>query len=259
MKGVFLIFILFALRCLPAMAQCESRAIYHHKDLILPSGDTLNKVDGQGRYQGVHVYAENDSFLLSDTIAYIRGYYNHGSPVGKWLVHCKNGDFATGAYAPLLVCSFAYEFEQGIDGKTGIWNFYRKDSSLLKTLRFEIVRLTGGLKQKIYYKNEKGDFVLIKYLYYKVHLSDAIHVIRKVKNYSNEGMMLYKESKTFWEEKTKEYDASGHLKHIWKCEKFLGRRTNRFIFKTYSGNGRLTDRSVTKCPPEDNESGLRQF
>ncbi|MCR5889600.1 hypothetical protein LRS06_17840 [Hymenobacter sp. J193] len=128
--------LLFFVISLSATAQlCEidySNVHYHNSYAINEKGDTLNKLNSNGLYEGIHVYTTRKENLFNDTTDYVIGEYKNGQPIGIWKAHCKDGSYSLGEYrggaGEVIVDSNGTEEykQQGITGRTGIWRFYNK-------------------------------------------------------------------------------------------------------------------------------------
>src|SRR5690606_10655352 len=105
--------------------------------------------------------------LYNDTISYTIGRFSNGLPVGDWTVHCQNGGTSTGQFETggAEVTSDGKggwtEKKQGIYAKIGVWKYYDRNNSLIKTLKYERSFNNKGWTNKTYILDKNGNFVLV--------------------------------------------------------------------------------------------------
>ena len=103
---------------------------YHNSKFVNAQGDTLNKLDNSGLYEGLHLYTDNADNLYTDTNSFVIGNFHHGQPVGDWKDHCKDSSFSIGQFS----CGGGESSSdgkggwvtkhQGIYVKIGVWKYY---------------------------------------------------------------------------------------------------------------------------------------
>jgi hypothetical protein len=248
-----IILLLLATNC---YGQCEREypsGFYHYTGFILPTGDTICNLDPSGLYHGLHIYSDNEKYLINNTTSYLQGYFQHGLPVREWIDHCKDGTFSVGQFNPGggEVSSDEkggwIEKKQGIYNKIGVWRFYSKDSQLQKTIRFDRTLQHRGWTDKIYFKDSSGDFVLTKYFFNSRHSLKSPFKKRVTKEFINNGTLTSMDFESFWKDISILYYENGQIKEREKCRKFLGIKINRSIAKTYSEDGKLINKTRGKC------------
>jgi hypothetical protein len=84
MKSQLIIILIFL--CVKSYGQCDQEypsGFCHGPLFVNAQGDTLNKLDSLGFYEGLHLYTYNAYVISSDSNTYIIGKYHHGQPVGE--------------------------------------------------------------------------------------------------------------------------------------------------------------------------------
>ena len=233
-----------------AFGQCT--AMYHFKNVVTEQGDTVNREDSSGYYQGLHIYSDNEDYIINDSTAYTMGYYKNGKPIGKWTNHCRDGTYSIGPYKPGVQIKSDgkggwTEKKQGIYQKVGEWSYFSADSSIVKIETYERLHNRQGWTNKTYLTLENGDKVLIEYDFNSRHNLKSPFKKQVYKKYRKDGTILKKSVESFFKDIFIEYYPNGQQKRIFKCKKFLGIKINRSITKTYSEDGKLVDKTKDKC------------
>ena len=233
-----------------AFGQCT--AMYHFKNVVTEKGDTVNREDSLGYYQGLHIYADNEEYKLNNTTTYTMGYYENGKPIGLWTNHCKDGTYSIGQYeAGIQVTSDGQggwtEKNQGIYQKVGEWKYYTEDSSLIKIETYDRFHNRKGWTNKTYLTLENGIKALIEYDFNSRHNLESPFKKQVNKLYRKDGTIIKKSFENFFVDISIEYHPNGQAKRIFKCRKFLGIKINKSITKTFSEDGKLIDKTKGKC------------
>lgn len=227
--------------------------MYHNHAFVSFKGDTMNKLNKAGFYEGLHLYTNNENNLFNDSTTYTIGQFSNGLPIGDWTVHCSNGSYSTGQFETggAEVSSNSdgttTQKKQGIYAKIGIWKYYDKDSILIKTLRYDRSFDNKGWTNKTYIQDKLGDFVLIDNDFNDKHsLSSSLKKqVRQI--YNTGGKLVLFEYKNFWKDISIQYYTNGQIKQKWKCQKIFGLKTNRSVIKKYSETGKLLEKNKGKC------------
>lgn len=220
---------------------------------VTSDGDTLNKKDSLGYWQGLHVQMWPwECNKLRDTCSYIIGVYENGQPVGNWMDYKKDGTFSIGHYNTGIEVSpdgrVGYtEKRQGIYTKIGVWRFFDKDSNLLKTERYDRSHNRKGWTNITYFKDSAGNFILREYEFMnKKDLNSPFKVIIHNYYFSN-GMPSALNKVGFWRTGYTTFYPSGDVVQKHKCVKILGFNTNKSVTKTYDKDGKTLKIDKGKC------------
>lgn len=251
MKGICLT--LLALFAYHSYGQfgCEFPPVYYHNSIFTNAkGDTLNGLDSAGLFHGIHLFSDNPHNLYSDTNTYRIGKFENGIPVGDWMDHCGDGSFSMGQFS---VRSGTRSDGQGgwitenlgINAKIGIWKYFDPDGNLANIVKYENNAFKNGWENKTYQADSFGNFVLIKYEYWKRYHTTLEK--RKIETYSITGTLLSSTISSFWSDKSKDYYENGKIQEKKKCVKILGINLNRYINKEYSMDGKLINTLKSKC------------
>jgi hypothetical protein len=139
--------------CKVSIAQCTDENIYGSyifEGFIDENGDTLNRSDSNGYYQGVHVFFEYEKITNTKWGAYTKGKYINGKPVGDWKEHHLNGSYSIGKFKSGISCrTINGKFdckEQGIYKKIGWWKCYNVFGKLVGEVYFDSTNSIDQLK-----------------------------------------------------------------------------------------------------------------
>ncbi|ABG59737.1 hypothetical protein CHU_2483 [Cytophaga hutchinsonii ATCC 33406] len=228
----------------------------HSSIFVTHQGDTLNKLDNLGFYQGLHLYTYS-----SDSNTFIIGNYRHGQPVGEWKYHCSDSSYSFGQFKSGIQSTSDgnggwVTKKQGIYSKDGVWKYFDKDSQLIKTQRFEHFDYKNGWAKKIFIVDTNGTFILVnfesKYKYYsKFRKETTIH-------YTEDGIILSAEYNSFWRDVTLEYYNNSQVSKKTKRRKFLGKALNKTIEKEYNYKGQLENKIKTTWHNRKSDSVWKQ-
>lgn len=220
---------------------------------LTSTGDTLNRKDSLGYWQGLHVSMHPwECNKLFDTCDFVMGYYEHGQPIGKWIDYKGDGTFSLGQYnSGIEVTSDGKggwtEKHQGIYAKIGVWEFFDKDSNLLKTERYDRSFSHKVWTDKTFLKDSTGNFVLTKYEFLNQRDLNSPFKVMITNNYYDNGMPAAFSKKNFWKHITTTFYPSGEIQHTFKCRKVLGFKINRSISKSYATDGKVIKKEIGKC------------
>ena len=221
------------------------------------TGDTINKKDSLGYWQGRHVEMRSwGCNKLNDTCSYQIGYFKNGQPIGNWTDHKKDKSFSIGHYnSGIEVTSDGKggwtEKHQGIYAKIGVWQYFDKDSNLLKTERYDRSFSHNCWTDKYYLQDTTGNFILTKYEFKNgqdLHSRFNKHL---TKYFTDKGIPISYDIQSFWKDLSYEYNQKGQIKKIIKHRKFLGKKLKTTIKEEYNDKGQVICKTKTKCkhPP----------
>ena len=207
---------------------------YHNTPIVNPQGDTLNKLDSLGYYEGLHVYTDNAQNIYTDSTTYVLGYYQHGQAVGEWTYHCKDGSHSVGQFQCVVECSSDgkegwIEKKQGIYKQKGVWNYFDTEQHLILTERYDHFYYKNKWVDKRYSADSNGTFILVRYE--SAYRYSTILRKQVTKTYTNAGVLVSADHRNFWKDISYEYFENGNVreKTIWK--KFFGKEINTTIKK----------------------------
>ena len=204
--------------------QCS--AGYYKIDFITEKGDTINKVDSLGFYQGLHIYSDNYKYVNNDTTAYIMGYYKDGQPIGLWTNHCKDNSYSIGNYNSGIEVKYdnkgvGTQKRQGIFDKINEWKYYNADSTLIKTETYINTHDNEGWTRETYLTTESGKKVLIEYNFNSKHNLDSKDEKEINLKYSKDGKLIFKKINNYYKDIEVEYYSNGKIKSKFKLRKVL--------------------------------------
>nr|WP_294858178.1 hypothetical protein [uncultured Fluviicola sp.] len=242
---LFIILSLFVLR--NSFGQCDRdypKVFYHNSNIVTDTGDTINKWDSSGLYEGLHLYTNEPGNLYNDTLSYTIGNFHHGKPVGDWKDHCADGTYAVGVYAHSKETSSDGKGgwitkPQGISNRIGIWKCYDSKGVLLETLLYERMSNDGGWTDKKFLMDSTGKFILIKYNFNSNNRLDSRFKRQKMEEYSEKEILLQSNKKGLWKNLYCEYSKTGILLKKTKEKKFFGKSRNIKIVTEYDFKGRF--------------------
>ena len=259
-KNLTVIFLFLSIQVFaqPCGGQYPS-GLYHNLKFVSINGDTLNKQDSMGFYEGLHLYSNDENNLFNDTITYTIGHYRHGLPIGEWKSHCKDGSFSIGQYA----CGGGeispdgkggtIERHQGIYKKTGIWKYFDRNNQLTKVEMYKDTFDRKGWTNKTYLKDSEGNFILVSYDFNDRHDLESIFKKRIEKKYSAKGIPISYFYEGFWGNISYVFYSDGKIKYNFKQKKFLGMLTRISIKKEFDEKGKLKCKTRNKCKPTQYE------
>ena len=229
-----------------------SSGLYHNPEFINESGDTLNKLNKNGLYQGLHVYSDDKYNVYNDSIDHTIGNYNNGVPVGLWKEQCETGFYSIGMYSigggELSTNENGdwIEKKQGIYNKTGEWKYFNPQDSLLKIEKYKRSYSLRGWTTKTYLK-VNGENVLVEFTFnsrndLKSRFKSQTHI-----TYRTDKSILKKLKSDFFKEVEVSYYPNGQIRYFIKCKKFLGRKRSKSIYKKYNEEGQLLKFVKGKC------------
>lgn len=234
-------------------AQCGREypsGFYHNSKFVNAQGDTLNKLDSSGLYEGLHLYTDNKNNLYDDTISYTIGQFHHGLPIGNWKDHCKDGTYSVGQYS----CGGELSpdgnggwitKQEGIYAKVGVWKYFDQEGHLLKTERYDRYSYKNGWEDKTFIEDSNGTFILVKlesrYNYSTKHRRETTEI------FSDKGVAVSADYENFRKNISYEYNKNGQVIKMTKRKKFLGKNRNTTVEKEYNSKGQLTRKTKTKC------------
>lgn len=250
------VWLLFALLVFASHAQCDRKypsGYYHNGSFVNPQGDTLNRLDANGYYHGLHVYTFTSKNIYNDSTTYILGRFNHGLPVGQWLCHCSDSTFSIGEFG----CGGgeqSYHAEtktwttkrQGIYNKKGVWKFYGKNKQLIETLCYKDTNTRRGWTNATYRADSAGHFVLIEYEYNNNKTALSRYNKTVSKKFTSKGVPISYDIESFWHEVSYKYTESGRLLKKTKYRKFFGKELRAIITKEYNYLNHLRKKTKTK-------------
>ena len=223
---------------------------------VTSTGDTINKNDSLGYWQGLHVEMRSwGCNVLNDTCEYQIGYFKNGQPIGNWTDYKKDKSFSIGQYnSGIEVTSDGkggrIEKHQGIYAKIGVWQYFDKDSNLVKTERYDRSFNHKGWTDKTYLKDSTSNFILVEYQYMNNKDSKSSFK-RMIHNYYyDNGKPSTFNKRNFWTNGYTSFYLNGHVKEKYKCRKLLG--FNHSVYKKYSDRGELIDKTKGKCSYSSN-------
>jgi hypothetical protein len=218
---------------------------------VTAQGDTMNKLDREGYYEGLHLYSDNSKGVYSDTSRYILGRFKHGLPVGNWVEHRADGGYSIGQYdsgGGLISDDGKGGWvvkKQGIYEKTGVWNCYNKDSVLLISERYDNHKYKKGWSRRTYRANNAGVFILI---HSRIVLRyNSIFSTEQERHYLSNGVLVSSDIENFWRNVSSEYYDNGKLERRVKCRKFFGIKINRSVTRSYDSDGRCIKKEKGPC------------
>jgi hypothetical protein len=248
--------IILILFCLNTFSQpCGgkfSSGFYHIGEFVNESGDTLNKLNKNGLYQGLHLYTDNENNLYNDLTDYTLGYYDNGVPIGEWKEHCESGIYSVGMYSigGAEVTSDGnggwIEKKQGIYAKIGEWKYYNSNDSLIKTEIYERLYNRKGWTEKNYLK-VNGENVLIEFDFNSKHNSKSKYKAQTNIIYRTDKSIKTKSQSNFFKNVTISYYSNGQIKSFFKCKKFLGKKLNKSVSKKFNEDGQLLKKEKDIC------------
>lgn len=230
-----------------ATAQCgrdHPSGFWHVSEFQSPSGTLLNGLDSAGLYHGPHVYGMVKNPIMDDSSVYLFGEYDHGAPVGAWIDHCDNGSWSRGAFNKGGGESSSdgkggwIAKPHGLYAKVGVWNYYTRDSALVRTERYDRTAGKRGWTDRTYRVNGQGEFVLIESRKKNARPLRSVHNRQVVRSYSADGRLLRESFESFWKDRVTEYHPNGRLKEKHKCVKILGFKLNKSRTKEYDVRGK---------------------
>lgn len=249
-QPLIIILILFALKSYGQCGREYPSGFYHNSKFINSQGDTLNKLDNSGLYEGLHLYTNDKNNLYNDTISYTIGEFHHGLPIGDWKDHCEDGTFSVGQYA----CSGETSSdgkggwitkEQGIYVKVDVWKYFGKDNHLIKTERYDRAIFKNGWEDKTFRADSTGNFILIKFESKFNYSTKCKKETTKI--YTPQGKAVSSDYENFWKDIAYEYNEKGQISKITKRRKFFGKNLKTKIEKEYNAKGQLICKTKTKC------------
>lgn len=227
---------------------------YHNSKFVNTHGDTLNKLDNLGLYDGLHLYTKSEHKLYNDTISYLIGKFNHGQPIGEWKDHCNDGSYSIGQFKMGSGESSSdgkggwVEKKQGLYVKVGIWNYFNNKGILEKTMRYDREFNHKGWTDQTFEMDTTGEFILTEYKFNSRHNLDSRFKKRVNKSYSKKGIPISSEYEGFWKDISYEYNEKGQVSKIIKRRKLFGKRLNTIIEKEYNNKGQLKCKKKCKHP-----------
>lgn len=240
--------ILFTFLAINLLGQCDgeySSASYDCAESVTAQGDTINKLDESGFYEGLHLYSANRDCMMNDSTFYIIGSYHHGLPIGEWKEHCKDGNYSIGHYNSGIQCVSKKEGgmdckNQGIYAKIGVWKSYSKNGKLVRTVRYDRV----GNTNKTFVMDSTGKFILVKYWFNDGHRLDSRFKKQITKEFTDKGIPIYSDSKNFWREVFIEYYPTGTIQTKSKWRKILGKKTKTTVTFEYNEQGKVECKTI---------------
>jgi len=216
---------------------------------ITSTGDTINKKDSLGYWQGIHVQMNTwGCNKLNDTCEYQIGYYEDGQPIGEWTDYKKDGTFSIGSYKSGIevITNSSGEMEsrnQGIYEKMGIWSYYLADSTLIKVEKYEpYYNSKGWFKNTYLLVDDK--MVLKKHDFNSNHLMSSRFKKTIKKTFRDAGSLDSYNIKSFWREISIGYYSNGNRMGYYKAKTIAGKRTGKTILINFDENGNRTKKVV---------------
>lgn len=252
--------IILAILTIKSYGQCGREypsGFYHNSEFINPQGDTLNRLDLSGLYNGLHLYTRAENNLYNDTISYLIGKYNHGQPVGDWKDHCNDGSFSIGQFEMGGGESSSdskggwVTKKQGLYSKVGVWKYYNNKGSLQKTMCYDRAFNNKGWTDQTFEMDSMGKFILTLYKFNSNHTFDSRFKKQVNKVYSKNGIPISANNDGFWKNISYEYNEKGQLSKTTKQKKFFGKARKVTITKEYNDKGQLKYKTKTKCKHGD--------
>jgi hypothetical protein len=250
--------IILTLLTIKSYGQCGREypsGFYHNSKFVNTQGDTLNQLDGSGLYHGLHLYTDNPKNIYSDTNSFIIGNFEHGLPIGEWKDHCKDGSFSIGQFSVGGGQTSSdgkggwINKKQGIYVKVGVWKYFDKDSSLIKTEKYDRQTYKNGWVNKSYRADSDGNFILTKYES-KYNYSTKRRK-ETTKLFTDNGIPVSADYNSFWKNVSYEYNDTGQLSKFTKRKKFFGKYQKTTIEKEYNSKGQVKCKTKTKCKHPD--------
>lgn len=251
--------ILLTLFATPLLAQCGREypsGFYHISAFVNAHGDTLNQLDANGLYHGLHLMSIPKSTEALDSITYLQGVFEHGVPQGDWIDHCKDGSYSTGPFNRSSEVSSDGKGgwitkKHGIYDKIGVWKYYSASKVLQKTMRYDRTTSRKGWLDQTFEMDSSRTFVCTEYRFNSKHNRDARLKKQIRKSFTPKGIPISADYDCFWHTKSYEYDESGQLRHWSKQKKRLGKPGRIVLEKQYNAQGQLELKTRTKIVRRD--------
>ncbi len=240
-----------------AQAQCGREypsGFWHNTDVVLASGDTINRLDSTGLYHGWHVYSMDRDDRMHDTLSYLFGRFEHGRPVGTWADHCADGSWSEGSFSMgsgevhVSPTGEKVHKDQGLYNKIGIWRYYDRDNALLRTVRYVHSTPThDGTKwtHRIDVLDPKGHWHTTELIRNGPGPYAAPSHKRLERTWTEEGLPIAHDRKRPHGSLRKQYHSDGRLKRSTRCGWSIWHLHFRCVTRTYDGQGKLKEKHVT--------------
>lgn len=252
--------IILTLLTIKSYGQCGREypsGFYHNSEFVNPQGDTLNRLDNSGLYDGLHLYTRAEHNLYNDTISYLIGKYNHGQPIGDWTDHCNDGSYSVGQFQMGSGETSSdgkggwIEKKQGLYSKVGVWRYYDNKSVLQKTIRYDRDFNRKGWTDQTFEMDSTGKFILTVYKFNSNHTLDSRFKKQVNRIYSKNGIPISADNDGFWKDISYEYNEKGQLSKTTKHKKFFGKARKVTIVKEYNSKGQIKCKTKIKCKHPD--------
>lgn len=246
--------IILTLLTIKTYGQCGREypsGFYHNSKFVNTKGDTLNKLDHSGLYEGLHLYTDNEDNLYNDSNSFVIGNFHHGQPIGDWKDHCKDSSFSIGQYSAGGGESSSdgkggwVIKNQGIYVKIGVWKYFDKDSHLVKTERYDRLVYKNGWADKTFVADSNGTFILVKFESKYNYSTKRRKETTKI--YTNKGVAVFADFESIRKSIHYEYNNEGLVSKITKRKKLFGKYLKTTIEKEYNSKGQVKCKTKTKC------------
>ncbi len=224
---------------------------------VSANGDTLNKLDKNGFYDGFYLFSQKN--FLNPNVDYLLGNFEHGIPTGMWIDHAKDGSYSIGQYS----CGVGFspdgkggwiKKKEGIDQKTGVWQYYDKEGKPARTMRYLRSETHKGKLEQTFQQDSAGKFVRIEYKFESRQKKAGVARKMVYKTYTVRGIPLDLKIESSRKTITCSYYPDGkiRLSKVFKQRKFLKRIVTITITKDYHPDGDLkTKTKIRLLKPVD--------
>lgn len=219
---------------------------FYHNRFVNAQGDTLNKDDSLGYFEGLHVYTDNIHNVFNDTTTYVTGYYQHGQAIGEWTYHCKDGSRSVGQFQCGVQCTTDetgawVEKKQGIYAQKGIWKYYDTSGYLFLTERYDDLEYKNKWVKKTFVADSNGTLILINS---ETTYRHSLFKKRITKTYSKTGKLVSVDHRSILKCVSYKYFENGNVREKNKWKTFFGKDIT--IKKEYTYKGKLLTKTKSK-------------
>lgn len=213
-------------------------------------GELVNQRDSTFHCFGRHYLTNYGVPEVSDTVEYWCGIYDGGWPTGLWTHHLPDGTYSQGYYScsdwiPSDGVHHPFCFRGRI--KDGVWHYYDRDSTLLRTERYtRYYRYQKCGIDSIFLVGPQGRETLLLFHWRKDTHHRSSFFYQRGSTYNDEGHLLTTYVWNRWRDRSTTYFANGRVKRTWRATVLLGIHLNRSVTTDYSEDGKNKVRTVGK-------------